>query len=268
MNKASGAVALGVVAILIGTMMLKSTYRIRCSCEIEPISPRFAVAPYEGLIEEAYVRPGDIVEAGQLLARMDQRPIDYELASVVASIFKASKQREVDLAKRNVPGSMLADLESQSLNAERNLLEYRKKQVEIRSPISGVVLNGAEDDFASVSVVTGETLFQIGSLDRLRICITIPAEEIAHVEVGQTARIWVEGFESNSFATAIDLVRPRSELKEARNVFIAEVEIDNAEFEFRPGMKGKVRIDCGKNTLAWNLFHKPYNFVMSRMVWW
>ena len=118
------------------------------------------------------------------------------------------------------------------------------------------------------SVDKGQMLFEVGPIDQLNVEIAIPAEEIAQVRVGQQTRVWIDGFESDSFLGKIEKIAPRSELKNARNVFIAQLTIENPDQRFRPGMQGKIRIDCRRHTLLWNLFHKPWNYFMSRITWW
>ena len=41
-----------------------------------------------------------------------------------------------------------------------------------------------------------------------------------------------------------------------------------ADYRFRPGMSGSARIDGPKRPLGWNLFHKPWEFLVSRLTWW
>ena len=132
----------------------------------------------------------------------------------------------------------------------------------------GVVLSGSLEKAEGASVDKGQMLFEVGPIEELNVEMAVPAEEIAQVQVGQPVRVWVDGFESHSFYGNIEKISPRSELKEARNVFIAQLKINNPNGRFRPGMKGTIRIDCRRHTLLWNLFHKPWNYIVSRLTWW
>ena len=263
-----GRIWLGVGAVLLGLLCVPVPYRIRCSGDLNATYRQFAVAPFEGIVEEFHVEPGDMIEEGQLLASMDSRSIQFQLASVAAKLAKAKKQRDIELNRGDVPKSLVADLEAKSLSADENLLRHHESKVEIRSTMSGIVLADKFENSDGASVSKGDVLFEVGSYDPLTIEINIPADDIAHVELGQTARIWIDGYESRPILAKLQNVSPRSEMRDSRNVFVAEIELTNPDVRFRPGMKGHVRIDTSPKTLGWNLFHKPWNFLVSRLTWW
>ena len=257
---------LGMLAIAI--MFMPMPYRIRCNCTTEPTLRRFAVAPFQGQMERGFAKPGDEVKAGQLLARMDGQSIRWELASVTAEQQQAAKKREIELADRNVTASLLSQLESTRLTARTRLLQHQQEQVEIRSPIDGVILSGNLERTQAAAVDTGEVIYEIAPLNEMRIEVTVPAAEITYVNVGQNVRIWVDGMAGKSFEGEIERINPRSELREGKNVFVATVTLANDLDMLRPGMTGSVRIDGDRYPIAWNLFHRPWEYVTSRLTWW
>lgn len=267
-HKVQNQIWLGVLAVLICALLIPTPYRVRCNCELVSTSPRVAVAPFEGIVEKGFVRAGDIVKKGQLLGRMDGSRLRYELASINADLFRAQKEREVELARHNIPASLLAELDAKSLLSQKNLLEYEQQHIEIRSQIDGIVLNGSLEESEGASVGLGDVLFEVGPVDQLKLKVFIPAEEIASVGIGRPLRIWMDGFEHKRIVGHIQKIAPQSELKDAKNVFVAELTVDNSDLSFRPGMKGRVRIDCQHHRICWNLFHKPWNFLRSRLAWW
>lgn len=260
-------IAVALVAIWM-LMLVPITYRVRCNCTTEPVSRRFAVAPFDGLITTGFVEPGDIVRSGQVLAEIDGRTIRWELSGISAEKRSAQRQREIELANENIPQLLLAELEKGRLTSEEAVLEFKKDNLQIKSPIDGVVLSGSLERSEASSVETGQVLFEIGPLDAIKVQLEIPADEIAQVKPGHQVKIWIEGNEEQPLQAMIEVIHPRSLIRDARNVFIAELKFDNESGRLRPGMKGFVRIDCDKKTLGWSLFHKPVNFIRSRFTWW
>ena len=270
-RKLSLAKQLFILSALIGfafLMCLPITYRVRCNCVTEPVSRRFAVAPFDGQITAGHVESGDLVTAGQVLAEMDDRTNNWELYGITAERRQSLITRDVELYDRNVPKTMLAELEYDRLISEEAILEYRRDNLSIKSKIDGVVLSGSLERAEAASVETGQVLFEIGPLKPMRVEVAIPSTEIAQIKVGFDAKIWIDGQEDEPLVGSIKRIHPRSETRDAKNVFIAELEFDNEDERLRPGMKGSVRIDGEKRSLGWSMFHKPMNYVRSRLTWW
>ena len=255
-------VPLGVFALVMA-MWIPVTYRVRCNAAIEPATRRFAVAPFDGLVSIAYAEPGDRVTQGQVLAEIDGRSIRWELSGVSAERRQSLRQREMELTDRNIPKAFLAELENERLTAEENILQFKRENLQVKSPIAGVVLSGSLERSEAASVETGQVLFEIGQMDPIKVQLAVPAEDIAQVSVGNPVTIWIDGQEDDPLEAEISRIHPRSEIRDARNVFVAEIKVNNEEERFRPGMKGSVRIDGRKRTLGWTLFHKPVNYLRS-----
>ena len=256
-------VPLGLLAIVLA-MWIPVTYRVRCNAAIEPATRRFAVAPFDGLVSIAFAEPGDRVAKGEVLAEIDGRSIRWELSGVSAERRQSLRQREIELTDRNIPKAFLAELENERLTAEENILQFKRENLQIKSPIDGIVLSGSLERSEAASVETGQVLFEIGQMNPIKVQLAVPAEDIAQVSVGNPVTIWIDGQEDEPLKAEISRIHPRSEIRDARNVFVAEIEVNNEQERFRPGMKGSVRIDGRKRSLGWTLFHKPVNYLRSR----
>jgi len=218
---AKRVLALGLVVGFVWLMFLPITYRVRCNCVTEPVSRRFAVAPFDGQISVGHAEAGDFVESGQVLAEMDGQTIRWELSGVTAEREQSLRTREIKLFERNVPEAILSELEHKRLVSEEEIWNYKKDHLQIKSPIDGIPV-----------------------------------------------KVWIDGQEDEPIEGEIMKIHPRSETRDAKNVFIAEIEFPNEDERLRPGMKGSVRIDGEERSLGWSLFHKPMNYVRSRFTWW
>lgn len=59
----------------------------------------------------------------------------------------------------------------------------------------------------------------------------------------------------------------RSEIVDDKNVFVAEVIMENPELQLRPGMQGTAKIKSGTYPLGWNLFHNAWEKARYWLVW-
>ena len=262
-NTMPGVVTSALLITFVFLMLLPVTYRVRCTVVTEPVSRRFAVAPFAGQIVEGHAEAGDFVHKGELLAQLDGRTINWELIGVSAEREQSVTSRRMELSDRNIPKAILAALEHERLKSKEEVLRYQKEHLQIRSPIDGIVLSGSLERAEAASVEIGQTLFEIGPVKPMRIEIEVPANEIAQTKVGFPVSIWIEGQEDDVIEGEITKIRPRSTTRQANNVFVAEVEFPNEDERLRPGMEGTARIDCERRSLGWSLFHKPMNWMRA-----
>lgn len=256
---------LALAGLLLAALALPVPYRIRCPVQLQPVSRRFVATPFQGTLERVLVAPGDLVAAGQLLARLDGREISWELESLSAEQSRVAKKRDAALASHRTTEAQLARLEMARLANQRQLWEHRLQHLEIRSPIAGLVVSGDVEKAEGAPVTVGQTLFEIAPLDQMVVEVAVPESEIAHVTPGQPVEVWLTAYPQRPWEGRLARIHPRAELRDAQNVFIAEVPLDNAESLLRPGMKGDARIVGPRRALAWTLGHRPWDRL--RLAW-
>jgi biotin carboxyl carrier protein len=256
-----------VVAAVTALLLVPMTYEIDCDAELQPVSRRFVASPFDGTLRECLVRPGEYVEKGTVLAVMDEREIQYELAGIQADMSGAQKERYSLMAEQKSGEAAIARHEFERLKHRSDLLTFRNKNLELRSPIDGIVVSGDHKDEEGVPLETGETLFEIAPLDSMIIEVAVPEEDIRWVREGMSIRLQLEAMPANVIHARIARIYPRAELKNHDNVFIVEAEIGNENGLLRPGMRGDAEIRSDRHTLGWNLFHKPAAWLAGWLGW-
>ncbi len=248
-------------------LLLPITYPVHTTSELQPVERRYVAAPFDGPLAECLVEPGDVVQKDQLLARMDGREIRWELAEVQASVNKAIKERNTQVSGREFGSAAITGHEIQRLEQRSELLTFRATSLEIRSPADGVVVSGDHREAEGVPLKTGQTLFEIAPLDAMVAEICIPEDDVRHVFEGMAVTIQLEAVPEDALDSAIRCVHPRAELRDGKNVFVAEADIGNPDGLLRPGMRGHARIQTRRHTLGWNLFHKPAAWFLGWLGW-
>jgi len=255
----STRVAVTAAAAAIGTVLcLPWPYYIKVPCMLEPMTRRIVSAPYDGLLEVSLTEPGCVVQQGQILARMDAREIRWERATITAERSQALKEFDTELTRENIAKAQLARMEAERLQLKLDVLQYREQNHELLAPMEGMVLNGSLEKLTGAPVKTGEPLFEVAELNPLRLELAVPAEDYFHIRPGQSVSVAFDGFEGESFEGTILRVRPRSEVRDNENVFVADMEIRNPDFRLRPGIQGFATITGDRHSVAWNTFHKAW----------
>jgi RND family efflux transporter MFP subunit len=263
----AGKAALAVAALLAAALTLPLPYKIKCDCQVQPVTRRFVAAPFEGRLEKSFVKQGDVVRQGQELARMDGREIRWELAGLVAEHNRASKQRDAAMAAGKVADAQAAKLDMERCHLKIQLLEHRTENLEVRSPIDGIVIGGDLERAEGAPLTIGQTLFEVAPLEEMLVEVAIPEDEISSVAEGLDVSVRLDAYPGRDWHATLSKIHPRAEIRQSQNVFVAELQLQNNDRSLRPGMSGRARIVGPRRSLAWNLFHKPADWLARTLAW-
>ena len=267
LKRKTARVILAVAGLLIAGLLIPMPYVVKSDCQLEPVERRFVAAPFDAVVDRSLVQNGDLVKANQLLARLDGRQLRIELSARQASLQSEQKKHDSALAARDIASSQIALLEVKRLKSEIQLIESRLKNLEIRSPIAGIVVSGDLEKVEGAPVEIGQKLYEIGPLDQMLVEVEIDEAEIRYVKPGQQVQVRFDSFPFEKFSGSIVRIHPRAEIRDDKSVFIADVEIPNDQEMLRPGMKGRCRIQSSWYPVGWNLFHRSYESVRGWLVW-
>lgn len=256
-----------IVAATLLAMLIPMPYNVGCDCQLEPVIRRFVAAPYDGILEQTFADTGEVVQADQLLARMDGRALRIELAGLQAELDAAKKRRDSALATGDIAQSHIARSEMKRHESKIELLNRRLENLEVKSPISGIIVSGDLEKVEGAPLETGQTLFEVGPLDQMVAEILIPESEVRFVRPGQSVKIKLNAYPFRTFHGKLTHIHTRSEIVSDKNVFVAEVVMDNVDGRLKPGMAGSAKISSGYYPLGWNLFHNAWEKVRYWMIW-
>ena len=242
-------------------------YKIPCDCRLEPVSRRFVAAPYDGILEKAFARPGDTVRQGDVLARMDGRELRMELAGVIAERDQASKQQNIAFAKHDFATADVAKLEVERLDLKKQILQRRQEKLDVKSPVDGIVTVGDLDKVEGAPVTRGQSLFEVAPLDKMIVELSVPEDEIEYTREGIEAVVRFESYPDRTWRETIAKLHPRAELRDNQNVFVAEFTLENTHGKLRPGMVGRAKVIGPDRAFAWVLLHKPWQWLRLRIGW-
>ena len=173
---------------------------------VESINDPTVSAQASGQVEQIVVREGDRVEAGQLLAALDSTLHAIESAKSAAEVRRygvllenqdSEVKRLLRLAESKlVSRDKLEDEQAQLeiLAAQRDIAhkqweqhQYMESKTRIVAPLDGLVTRRyiSPGDYVS----TGQPLFDLVSVDRLRARIAFPEQDAARITVGKEVHL-------------------------------------------------------------------------------
>ena len=256
LSSKTGLVCLAVTLVLAGALAFPVTHEVNSSCVLQPVVRRYVPAPFEGRLERTLVEPGDVVTEGQILARLEGRDLQLEISQILSDLHRASKERDGYLAEKEFGRAEVSRFEMERLQGKVDLWERKAGQLEIRSPLDGIVLTGDLRKLEGAPLRIGQTLFEIAPLDDMTAEIEVPDEDVAFVAKDQSVEMRFEAYPDRGWSGTIGRLHPRSETRQQNNVFIAEVQLTNSNAQLRPGMSGRAAIKVGSRSLGWVLLHR------------
>ena len=213
-----------------------------------------------GMITDVYAEEGQPVTAGEALFRMRNLPLQSKLARSNAD-FGVAYGRATSAALRYADfGPAFA--ERDRIERQTHELAAEASNLELKSPISGVVVTPHVRDILGSYVAAGTQLIEVDTLDQMRARIFIPESDMYKFALGASARLQVEGLMGTRAAHIVAIAPASSEIDTGLvdrsryeglrppNFFVVDLLADNPDGRLRPGMIGTARVYGQLKSLA------------------
>lgn len=253
--------------IILGLFLLPVTYKIEAPIKVEPVDKRFISAPFNSVIKDVLVKPGDVVQQGQVLAELDERELKWKYSQLEAEYERANKQKDIEMASGDTANMQLSKFEASQYQAKIELIKYQLQNLKLTSPIAGQLVSGDIEKREGSAISIGDTLFEIAPLENVMLELEVPADDISYVKKDMPVKIRINAIPYEKWSANIEAIHLRSTVRQDANVFIAEVTLQNDKDLMRPGMDGKAKIYSDKKALGWILFHRAWNKLIELSFW-
>lgn len=216
-----------------------------------------------GKLEKLYVKVGDIVKKGDVLAVVEQKDLlanvermkaQVKDAEALLSYAKANYERILKLCNEGVVSVDTLDAAKKSLESASAQLQSSKAQLEyshiqlsyatIRAPISGTIgsvsTQEGETVAASLSAPTFVTILDLGKLE---VDAYIDEVDIGKIKVGQRATFTVDAYPDKVFEASVEAIYPDATIKDNVVYYATILKIeDDFKNYLRPQMTASVTI--------------------------
>ncbi len=261
--------SLAVVGALVAFLLLApASYRVAARASLEGRVQRALVAGVDGYIAEAHARAGDVVQAGDLLASLDDRDLRLEHRRRASEKAQLEKQYREALAGTDRTQVSLLQARIEQADARLALATEELGRTRVEAPFDGIVLRGDLDRALGSPVELGSVLFEIAPLDGYRIIVEVDGRDIADVAVGQTGKLALEALPGETLPLEVERVTSIATQEDGRSYFRVEAVLGEPRSELRPGMEGIAKIDAGRRTRLWIWTHGLVDWLRLRAWSW
>ncbi|GAL70527.1 efflux RND transporter periplasmic adaptor subunit [Jejuia pallidilutea] len=206
---------------------------------------------FSGVLSQVYVKEGQRVNKGQILAKIDDGGLSQQLAQlkIQAELAKTTFERQKRLWDQKI-GSEIQYLQAKSTYEAQqqavNQLEQQVGKTNVRAPFSGII-DDVITEQGSVVAPGQSQLFRIVNLDDMYIETDVPERYITDITKGKDVKVNfpVLGKEMDAkIRQAGNFINP------ANRTFKVEVAIPNKDMSIKPNLTAKLKINDYTNNKA------------------
>lgn len=199
---------------------------------------------FSGLLTKVYVKEGQKVTKGQLLASIDDGGMSQQVAQmeVQFSLAKTTFERQKRLWEQKI-GSEIQFLQAKATyEGQENAVNQMKSQLaktSVRAPFSGII----DDIITEQGTVVGagaSQLIRIVNLDNMYIEAEVPEGYLSSIVTGKTAEVYFQVL-GETLNTKVDQVS--NYINPGNRTFKITIQIPNKEKHIKPNLTAKIKIN-------------------------
>lgn len=208
--------------------------------EIEPYKENDITPAAQGVhIDRILVDVGSRVKEGQLLATLD--PTQYNQSLLQLRNLEADYNRLLPVYEAGGISKQQIDQQKTALDVQREVVANLRRNIEILSPITGVV---TARNYDPGDLFAAQPILHVMQIDPLKVIVNISEQYFPAVHEGMQVGVTVDIFPDMKFTGKVALIHPA--LDASTRTFTVEVEIPNAGRKLRPGMFARTTFDMGQ----------------------
>jgi multidrug resistance efflux pump len=228
------------------------------------------VYPRQSALQSAYEAASAVKQTQALKAQLQAEESELKERSTEAlpKSNVTARAASANLSRVQSAREELYATQSQIREQEKqiDLYEKQKDQLNLKSPIDGIILTLKTDLLLGQNFNRGDTLAIVANPSRVKVSVQLSEEERSYIEVGQKANVRFRAIPNKVFKGIVDQIAPvtseTGEQTSKRRIWSVSIVLDNPGNTMKPGMTGYSKIQTGKWSpiieLTWTEIYKAF----------
>jgi RND family efflux transporter MFP subunit len=259
-----GGIALAALAL----MLIPLPYQVTAGARIEGAEQHVLVAPTDGFLKEALVRPGDTVKAGQLLAQMADQDLHLEESKWQAEFSQHENAYIAAMARADRTGFSVSRAKANEASAQLDLVRSQLERMRIVAPTDGIIVQGDLTQSLGAPVRRGDTLLTLAPQGHHRLLLEVDERDIGDIASGRQGTLALTALPGEAQRFAVERIVPVAISRDGNNIFEVEAKLAENQSGLRPGMLGVARIEADNRSLLWRLGHRGIDWLRLQLFGW
>lgn len=256
----------GGVAVLLLALAIPVPWRVSAPARLEGSVQRAVVAATDGFLQQANVRPGDRVKAGQVLAELASQDLELERRRRESELRQHESAYRAAQARADRSQMVTFQAKAAEAQALLSLVETQLVRARIEAPFDGIVIKGDLNQNLGAPVQRGEVLMVLAPNDSFRLILEVDEADVAAIRPGQRGALALAAQPDRTLSFVTRRIVPVASTAEGRNYFEVEAALEQNLPQLRPGLSGVAKVDAGWRPIGWLFGHRALDWL--RLAWW
>ncbi len=257
---------LAAAAALAAITLLPLPHEVAGRARLEGAEQRVLVAPADGFVKAAHVRPGDRVAAGAPLLQLVEDDLQLERDRWSSTLAQHENAYAAAMAGADRVGTATSMARVSEAQAQLALVEERLQRGRLVAPFDAVVIAGDLSQAIGAPVRQGDVLLTLASGGQQRVIVEVDETDIARVQPGQAGVLALSSLPWQGEDLIVERIVPMSRAVDGRNVFEVQARLVAPGPGLRPGLLGRASVVVGRRPPLWVWLGAAASRV--RLAWW
>ena len=255
------------IVLLAAVLAIPVPWRVSAPARLEGSVQRAVVAATDGFLQQANVRPGDRVQAGQVLAELASHDLELERRRRESEFRQHENALRAAQSRSDRAQMVTHQAKAAEAQAMLSLVETQLQRARIEAPFDGIVIKGDLSQNLGAPVQRGEVLMLLAPNDSFRLILEVDEGDMAAIVPGQRGHLALAAQPDQPLAFITRRIVPVASTADGRNFFEVEASLQQQNLpQLRPGLSGVAKVEAGSRAIGWLLTHRAVAWL--RLAWW
>jgi RND family efflux transporter MFP subunit len=240
--------------------------RVTGDAVVAPLATSQIQATVPAVVQKVFVREGQTVRKGQVLADLEDWDYRAALAEAESKYRIALAQANSAQAANDGTEAAMRRYEADYWASEVARGKERLERTHLRAPFDGVVVGADLETYVGKHLAEGEKFCEVVDPSRARVDVEVDEDDLPLLQASQAVTVKVDGYPLKSFPGTLANVSPTSVTSEDRRAFLGRVDVENGGGLLRGGMRGRAKVKVGWRPSGYVLFRSVAYWAWSH-VW-
>ncbi|MCW5623609.1 MAG: HlyD family efflux transporter periplasmic adaptor subunit [Burkholderiales bacterium] len=254
------------ITLLVALLFVPIEHRVGGRARIEGAVQRSLVAPMDGFLKTAGVRPGDRVQEGQVLVELADDELRLQRRKWASELAQHENAYAAALARFDRAAIVNALSRVEEARAHLDLIDADLTRLQVAAPFDGTVIQGDLGQMLGAPIERGRVMLVLMPGERHRVVVEVDERDIAQVAVGQSGVLSLSALPWDTLPIRVSRITPIARAVDGNNIFEVETEVDAGADRIRPGLEGVAKLTVGRRSLAYGAYRAVAER-FARVVW-